>query len=120
MPSGRAFRLPIRASIGLALVVGVILERGVQVVHIGRVVLVMVNLHRLGVDVRLKRSKVIRQRRYGVFGHGLTPVGVPGRFLGDTGIVPAVHVQVKNPPGCRLHTFLKPSHRVPSLKFHPV
>ena len=47
----------------LALQLGVLLERRVEVVHVRRVVLVVVDLHRLFVDVRLQRVVVVGKRR---------------------------------------------------------
>ena len=41
----------------LALVVGMILERGVQIVDVRRMMLVVMNLHGLGVNVRLQSTK---------------------------------------------------------------
>ena len=55
----------------LALMIRMILERVVQVVDISRMVLVVMDLHRLGVDVRLEGAVVVGQRRQGVFGHGV-------------------------------------------------
>jgi hypothetical protein len=43
----------------LALMIGMILERGVQIVDIGRMVLVVMDLHRLGVDVRFEGPEII-------------------------------------------------------------
>ena len=45
----------------LALQLRVLLERGVQVVHVGLMMLAVVDLHRLRVDVRLERGEVIGQ-----------------------------------------------------------
>ena len=47
----------------LLLQLGMLLQRGVQVVHVRRMMLVVVNLHRLLVDVRLERGVVVGQRR---------------------------------------------------------
>ena len=55
----------------LALELGMVLQRVVEVRDIGLVVLRIMNLHRLGIDVRLERTVVIRQGRQGVFGHGV-------------------------------------------------
>ena len=44
----------------LSLQRGMLLERGVEVVHVGRVMFAVVNLHRLRVDVRLERCGVVR------------------------------------------------------------
>ncbi len=54
--------------------VGMLLQRGVQVVGIGLMMLVVVNLHRLFVDVRFER--VVRVRQWINFvGHdGVSPV----------------------------------------------
>ena len=59
--SGSAFRSSIRSSTLLRLQVGVLLERGVQVVDVGLVVLAVVDLHRLRVDVGLERVERVRQ-----------------------------------------------------------
>ena len=48
---------------------GVLVERGVQIRHVGLVVLAVMDLHRLGVDVRFERRGVVRQRRQGM-SHG--------------------------------------------------
>jgi hypothetical protein len=45
---------------------GVFVERGVEVVDVGLMMLPMMELHRLGVDVGLERSEVVRQRRQGM------------------------------------------------------
>ena len=63
MSSGTVLMPLSRSSTLLLLQVGVLLERGVQVVDVGRVMLVVVDLHRLFVDVRLERVVVVRQRR---------------------------------------------------------
>jgi len=42
---------------------GMLVERRVQVVHIGLMMLAVVDLHGLGVDVRLERGVVVGQRR---------------------------------------------------------
>ena len=42
--------------------IGVAFDRGVEIVDVGRVVLVVVNLHRLRVDVRLERVIGVGQR----------------------------------------------------------
>ena len=55
----------------LALMVRMVLERVVQVRDISLVVLAVVNLHGLGVDVRLEGAIIVRQRRQGVFRHGV-------------------------------------------------
>ena len=39
-----------------------LLERRVEVVHVRRVMLAVMNLHRLRIDVRLERSEVVRKR----------------------------------------------------------
>ena len=41
---------------------GVLVERGVQVRHVGLVVLAVMDLHRLRVDVRFERCEVVGQR----------------------------------------------------------
>jgi hypothetical protein len=41
----------------------VLFEGGIEVVDVRRVVLAVMNLHRLRVDMRLERSGVIRKRR---------------------------------------------------------
>ena len=46
----------------LALQLRMLLERGVQVVDVRRVMLAVMNLHRLRVDVRLERGEVVRKR----------------------------------------------------------
>ena len=71
--SGSASRFVDQLLDRLALVVGVVLQRGVQVGDVGRVVLVVVDLHRLGVDVRLQGPEVVRQGGQGVLGHGVAP-----------------------------------------------
>ena len=45
------------------------LERRVRLVHVGLMVLVVVQVHRLLVDVRLERVVAVRQRR-DLIGHG--------------------------------------------------
>ena len=42
---------------------GMLLERGVEIVHIRGVVLAVMNLHRLLVDVRLEGVGRVRERR---------------------------------------------------------
>ena len=69
--SGTASRCAIRSSIVLPWSCGMVLERVVEVRDVGLVVLRVMDLHRLGVDVRLERPVVIRQGRQGVFGHGV-------------------------------------------------
>ena len=51
---------------------GIFLQRGVEVVDVGGVVLAMVDLHGLGVDVRLQRFERVRQGGQDVF-HGCSP-----------------------------------------------
>jgi hypothetical protein len=45
----------------LALQFRVLLERRIQVVHIRRVMLAVMNLHRLRIDVRFERGEIVRQ-----------------------------------------------------------
>ena len=40
----------------------VLVERGVEILHVGCVVLVVMDAHRLFIDVRLERVVVVRQR----------------------------------------------------------
>ena len=47
----------------LRLQLGMLLERGVEVVHVGLVMLAVMDLHRLLVDVRLERVEVVGKRR---------------------------------------------------------
>ena len=47
---------------GLAPELGMLLDRGVEVVDVRLVVLAVMNLHRLRVDVRFERGEVIGQR----------------------------------------------------------
>jgi hypothetical protein len=47
---------------GLCGQLGVVGERGIEVVDVGLVVLVVVNLHRLGVDERFEGGVVVRKR----------------------------------------------------------
>ena len=70
-PDGFGHRVQVRDQVldRLALKLRMVLERVVEVGDVGLVVLRVVDLHRLGVDVRLERSVVVRQRRQGVFGH---------------------------------------------------
>ena len=46
----------------LVVQLGMLVERGVQIRHVGLVMLAVMNLHRLRVDVRFERRKVVRQR----------------------------------------------------------
>ena len=62
MSSGTVLIALIRSSMLLLLQLGMLLERGVQVVDVRRVMLVVMDLHRLLVDVRLERVVVVRQR----------------------------------------------------------
>ena len=71
--SGKALRLAISCSIGLPWCSGWSFKRGVEIVDVGLMVLVVMELHRLGTDMRFQGSVVIRQRRHGVFGHGVAP-----------------------------------------------
>jgi hypothetical protein len=68
---------------GLVRPVGAV-ERLVRVVHVGLVVFVVVDLHRLLVDVRLERVVVVRQGR-NLVGHGtlLRRRGVGDESLDD-------------------------------------
>jgi hypothetical protein len=52
------------------------LQRGVRVVHVRLVVLVVVDAHRLLVDVRLQRGVVVGERRY-LEGHAVLLSWVP-------------------------------------------
>src|SRR5438874_4185347 len=45
---------------------GVLVQGRVQVAHVGLMVLAVVDLHGLGVDVRLERGVVVGQRRQGM------------------------------------------------------
>ena len=54
-------------------------RRGVEILHIGRMVLVMMDPHRLFVDVGLEGSVIVRQRRQFV-GHGTTSPFNVGRL----------------------------------------
>ena len=58
---------------GLALMIRMILECGVEIVDVGRMMLAMVNLHGLGVDMRFQCTMVVWQRRQGVLSHGFAP-----------------------------------------------
>ena len=69
--SGMASRLAISSSIGLPWNCGMILESVVEVRDVSLVMFRMMDLHRLGVDVGLERAVVVRERRQGVFGHGV-------------------------------------------------
>lgn len=65
MPTGGASRAGgVAPTLGQGL--AVLLLGGVQVVHVGRVVLAVVQLHDLRVDVRLQRAIVVRQVREAV------------------------------------------------------
>ena len=61
MSSGTDDSDRIRSSTLLLCKLGVLLQRGVQIVDVGLVVLPVMNLHRLRVDVRLERGEVIGQ-----------------------------------------------------------
>ena len=61
MSSGTADRFANQVLGALALQLGMLLERRVEVVHIRLVMLAVVNLHRLRVDVRLERGEVVGQ-----------------------------------------------------------
>ena len=86
MASGSAFRSLIRSSTLLRLQVGMRLERGVQVVDVGLVMLAVVDLHRLRVDVRLERVERVRQAgklvRHGIHDSLLAARDRPGRAGG--------------------------------------
>ena len=73
IPSGNTFRSAIKCLDRLALMIGMVLERGVQIVDIRRMMLAVVDFHGLGIDVRLQGTKVVWQRRQGVLGHGVAP-----------------------------------------------
>ena len=70
----------------LRLQVGVRLERGVQVVDVGLVVLAVVDLHRLRVDVGLERVERVRQAgklvRHGIHDSLPAPWTGPGGLAG--------------------------------------
>jgi hypothetical protein len=55
-------------------------ERGVRLVHVGLVVLVVMELHRRLVDVRLERVVGVGERWY-LVGHGLDLLGSGARVL---------------------------------------
>ena len=59
-PLGQGVQVGDQGLDGLALVIGMILQRGVEVVDIRRMVLAMVDLHGLGVDVGLEGPIIIR------------------------------------------------------------
>ena len=61
MSSGTASEVLDQILGALALQLGVLLERGVQVVDVGLMMLAVMDLHRLRVDVRLERGEVIGQ-----------------------------------------------------------
>ena len=46
----------------LVVQLGMLVERVVQIRHVGLMMLAVMNLHRLGVDVRFERGKIVRQR----------------------------------------------------------
>ena len=69
------------------------LERGVQIGHVGRVMLVVMDLHRAGVDVRLQRVEVVRQLGGTLVGHLPPP---PRILVGGKDMlrgVPDLHVE---------------------------
>src|SRR5208337_4298277 len=57
----------------LVLMVGMVLERGVQIVDVRRMMLAMVYFHGPGINVRLQGTKVVWQRRQSVLSHGVAP-----------------------------------------------
>ena len=83
----------------LALQLGELLERGVEVVDVGLVVLAVMNLHRLRVDVRLERVERVRQG---------------GEFVGHVSAPLA-----KRGPGSRPLPGPEPFDLIPSLAIAP-
>ena len=68
----------------LGVQLGMLVERGVQIRHVGLVVLAVVNLHGLRVDVRFERRVVVGQRGQGMSHEtsllsGMDECGVFGR-----------------------------------------
>ena len=61
-----------------------LVERGVQIRHVGLVVLAVVNLHGLRVDVRFERRVVVGQRGQGMsHGTSLLKGEIAGQTNGD-------------------------------------
>ena len=63
---------------------GMFVQRGVQIDDVRLVVLAVMDLHRLGIDVRLERRIIIRQRRQRMTLHGLL-LGLCFQLLGHEG-----------------------------------
>ncbi len=95
------------------------LERGVDVVHVGAVVLVVVNLHRTRVDMRLER--VERIRKWGqLIGHRKSLLA--GTAAAQPALLPAsvtstVFQRVKHDGGPRFSSTVIITHPTPELTF---